>query len=372
MGLLLFLQMSNNFIQNIVKKFNSEDVITFAEKDGFSEIKSWAHSSSGLLDYNLGTLGFPTGIIELAGKSRSGKTTLGLEGMKNFLKENPEVGIAVILSSENRDNKEYAKRLGIDTSKVIIIKIRYVESMFLRVKSLIKECEKYFEENKMGIPKFYFLWDSLGATLSKSELDTMDENVATLEKKAAKGDEITELKHEKIGAFAKPAKMFAKFLLGEMYSKVIHFIILNHQYDKIGGHGRQSTGGEWIELFPTIRLQTSIKENVKVGDEEVAQITVVKVIKNDFGSRRPTDVEILLGYGIVLSEDEIAFGIESGIIEKVSAKKHSFLGGKLTWSTKREFYDLYISGNKFLPILQKKIRNAYHDVVRYEKIKSDE
>ncbi len=355
----------SNFTQRLVKKFNNEDVIAFADKDGFRDIKSWTHTGSPELDYNLNTFGFPTGIIELAGKSKSGKTTLGLMGMKHFMKENPN-GVVVILSSENRDNKDYAEKLGIKTEDVLIIKVRYVEAMFMQVKTLIEEVKKICKEEKTQLPNFYFLWDSLGATLSKSELDTMEVNVTEMEKKAAKGEELSELKHEKIGAFAKPAKMFAKFLLGEMYDKNIHFIMLNHQYDKMGGNGgRQSTGGEWVELFPTMRLVTSVIETIQLEEKDgdvtnkvdVGQVTQVKVVKNDFGPRVTTNVEIILGYGICLSQRDIEYGITKGIIKKEGVRKHTFLG-KMTWSTKREFYDLYRNGDKLLPILEKKLAEA--------------
>ncbi len=348
-----------SFIDKIVKNFNNEDVIKFSEKDGFNEIKSWSHTGSPELDYNLRTFGFPTGIIEIAGKSRSGKTTLGLVGMKNFLKENPETGVAIILSSENRDNKDYALQLGIDVEKIIIVKIRYVEKMFLIVKKLLTDVEKIFKEDKLGEPKYYFMWDSIGATLSKSELDTMDENTETMTKKFNKGDDIVELKHEKIGAFAKSAKMFAKYLMGEMYSRTIHFVMLNHQYDSIGGMGgRVSTGGEWTNLLPTIRLSVSLIGHEKIDEVEVAQITRVKVVKNDFGSRKQTDIRILLGYGVILSEQDIDYAVEKGIIEKVSAKKMSFMGGKMTWTSLREFFNLYYSRNKFMPLLHSKVMKS--------------
>lgn len=165
----------SSVIDKIVKKFNSEDVIKFSDKDGFSAIKSWCHTGSPTLDYNLHTFGLPTGIIEIAGKSRSGKTTLGLMAMKAFLKENPEDGIAVILSSENRDNKDYALQLGLPVNRIIIVKVKYVEAMFLQVKKLIMDADEILKEEKLK-PKFFFLWDSLGATLSKSELETMTEN----------------------------------------------------------------------------------------------------------------------------------------------------------------------------------------------------
>ena len=351
----------SNLIDKIVKKFNNEDVIKFSEKDGFKECKSWCHTGSPTLDFNLRTFGLPTGIIEIAGKSRSGKTTLGLMAMKSFLKENPKDGVAVILSSENRDNKDYALQLGIDVERIIIMKIRYVEKMFMMVKKLLDDVDALFVEENIGKPKFFFLWDSLGATLSKSELDTMEENTENMSKKFDKGDDITDLKHEKVGAFAKSAKMFSKFILGEMYSRTIHFVMLNHQYDSIGGLGmptRVSTGGEWVQLMPCLRLSMKLIGHEKIDNEEVAQITEVKVVKNDFGSRKKTNIRILLGYGIILSDEDIEYALETGILKKEGAKKISFMNGKLTWKSTREFFALYEEHNKFLSVLHTKIKSA--------------
>ena len=353
--------MSKNIIDKIVKKFNSEDVIKFSDKDGFKDIKSWAHTGSPSLDYNLHTFGLPTGITEIAGKSRSGKTTLGLMSMKYFLKENPEDGIAVILSSENRDNKDYALQLGLPTNRIIIIKVKYVEAMFMQVKKLVMDADEIMKEIKMK-PKFFFMWDSLGATLSKSELDTMEENTKRMEQQLQKGTEVEniELKNEKMMAFAKEAKKFAKSIMSEMYTHDIHFVMLNHQYEQstMGITTRKSTGGEWVSLLPTLRLSMNLKSHEKIDDVEVAQISEVKVIKNDFGSRKKTEIRILLGYGIILSQEDIDYACEVGILKKEGAKKMNFMNGKLTWSSPRELFKLYYEHNKFLTVLHNKIRKS--------------
>lgn len=354
----------NSIIDKIVNRFNSEDVIKFSDKDSFTAMKSWAHTGSPSLDYNLHTFGIPTGIVEIAGKSRSGKTTMGLMAMKSFLKDNPEDGIAVILSSENRDNKDYALQLGLPVDRIIIVKVKYVEAMFMQVKKLIMDTDDIMAEEKLK-PKFFFLWDSLGATLSKSELDTIEENTTRMEKALEKGNEIGtfELKNEKMMAFAKEAKKFAKSLMAEMYSHIIHFVILNHQYDQnnMGVTTRKSTGGEWIELMPCLRLSMKLKQHEKIDDVEVAQISEVKVVKNDFGSRQKTDIRILLGYGIILSQDDIDYAIENGILKKEGAKKVSFMNGKLTWSSPRELFNHYYNHNKFLTVLHNKIKKSMQD-----------
>ena len=146
LALLLKDRNMSSLIDKIVKKFNSEDVIKFSEKDGFKDMKSWAHTGSPSLDYNLHTFGLPTGIVEIAGKSRCGKTTLGLMAMKWFLKENPEDGIAIILSSENRDNKDYALQLGLPVNRIIIVKVKYVEAMFMQVKKLIMDTDELMKK----------------------------------------------------------------------------------------------------------------------------------------------------------------------------------------------------------------------------------
>ena len=351
----------NSIIDKIVQKFNSEDVIKFSDKDGFKDIKSWAHTGSPTLDYNLRTFGLPTGIIEIAGKSRSGKTTLGLMAMKYFLQENPEDGIAVILSSENRDNKDYALQLGLPVNRIIIVKVKYVEAMFMQVKKLIMDADEILKEERMK-PKFFFLWDSLGATLSKSELDTMEENTKRMEKELQRGTEVEdiELKNEKMMAFAKEAKKFAKSIMSEMYSHVMHFVMLNHQYEQstMGVTTRKSTGGEWVELLPCLRLSMKLKNHEKIDDVEVAQITEVKVVKNDFGSRKKTDIRILLGYGIILSQEDIDYALENGILKKEGAKKVTFMNGKLSWSSPRELFKHYYEHNRFLTVLHNKIKKS--------------
>lgn len=349
----------------LVERFDSEDVIKFSDKDNFKDIKSWAFTGSPQLEYNLGILGFPTGMIEIAGPSRSGKTTLGLLGMKYFLDNEPN-GVAVILSSENRDNKEYALKLGIKPEQVVIIKIRFVEDMFMKVKKIIDDTREIFTEEEWGEPEFYFLWDSLGATLAKAELDTMEENTKAMEK-AMEKDKKAELKHAQMGAFAKQAKMFAKFITAEMYDNVVHFVMLNHVYDKMSGRGgKASGGGKWVEFFPCLRLQMAVIGHEKIDDVEVAQLSRVKVIKNDFGSRKQTDLMILLGRGVVLSDEDIEFGVDEGIIEKKSKTVFSFKG-KMEWRSKRTFFQLYEEDNKLLPLMTKLIMKARHNQVKSER-----
>lgn len=355
-----------NIIDKISKKFNDNDTVKFSEKQPFSKKDTFIHTGSPQLDYNIGALGFPVGITEISGESRSGKTTLALYGMKNFQKAHAD-GVCIILSSENRDNKIYAEKIGVDTERVIIVKSKMVEDLFLKTQTLINETDRVWkEENLEGKPKIYIMWDSLGATNSRAELETFMENVKISERNSEKGTN-TEYKHAKMADFAKNAKMCAKAILSQLYEKDIVFVILNHLIDNIKTGGTDSPGGKWIEFLPSLRLKTIRTSWIRLDDIEVGQITKVKIEKNDWGSRRATEIEILLGYGIVLNQADIEYAVEKGILKREGKLKHSFMNGKITWVSQRTFYQNYIDGNKFLQLLHNKIMKERHNDVLREK-----
>lgn len=364
--------MSNKIISKLVSKLDNSGISVFSEKKTFDTNAVWCPTQCPELDFNLGTFGWPVGFIEIAGVSRSGKTTMGLEGMKNFQKKYPDC-VCFILSSERRDNKEYAKKIGVDVNSVIIISSKFLEDLFYKFQIQLNKIKDIWREEKMqGKPKIYVMWDSIGGTLSRAEVETFQENTKIVEKNIEKGTD-TKLNHAQMGAFAKNAKMMVKAIIGQIYEMEMVFVALNHTGVDFQTGQRKSTGGEWKDYMPNLRLQVSLKEHIKIDDEEVGQITKVKVVKNDFGSRRVTEIEILLGYGVVLSDGDIQYAIKKGILKQEGAKKVSYMNGKLSWSTKRQFYQLYMDNNKLLKVLQQQITKARHnDVIKSKEVDDDE
>jgi RecA/RadA recombinase len=372
--------MSNLLIKKLMSTIDDNSGIElFADKKSFDQNLTWAPSGSSELDFNLGTLGFPFGLVEIAGKSRSGKTTMGLVGMKNFQAKYKD-SVCFILSSERRDNKPYAKKIGVDVENVIIIKSHYVEDLFYKLQIQLNKVNTIWKEMKLaGKPKVYILWDSIGGTLSRAETETFSENVKITEKNMADGTH-KELKHAQMAAFAKNSKNLVKSMLGQLYDNEMIMVGINHTGVDFNSGNRKSFGGEWVEFLPTIRLMTELVESIKLPakdgkkdiEVEVAQKTKVKVIKNDFGSRKPTMIEILLGVGIVLSENDIEYAVSKNILKRDGARKVSFMGDKLKWSTKREFYQNYLDDNKFLPILHKKIEQTRHaEIIKIKKAEDE-
>jgi len=328
-----------SIIDKLTKKFDSEHTMKFSELDPFSSTTFWIPTGSPTIDLNLNTLGLPTGIIEMRGPSQSGKTTLALSCLKHSIM-NIENSVNVILTTERRDNRAYAQRMGLDVDQVLVHHIKNTEMMFNRIKQTIVNSEQIFrDEKRKDTPKFLFVLDSLGALSSSQETRKMEEN-------AEKDD----AKEPSMASTARSFKRGLRWLTGEIYDKEICFIVINHTYDDVNSPigGKKSYGGKGIEFMPSIRLDLNkaMGVTVKIGEEKVGQLTEVTAFKNDFnGIKSSFKMEIAFGYGIVLSQSDINFGIENKILTKNGVGGASYLNGKLKWSSRKELYDLYKNHN---------------------------
>lgn len=363
------LHIMSKIVDKLIKKFDNGDLIKFSTKDVFKKNDVWVHTGSPALDFRLGTLGFPVGITEIAGASKSGKTTLAITAMKYFQKAHKD-GVCVILSSEERDNRELAEQIGVDTERVIIVRSKFIEDLFYKFNIILKQVAELWVADKLpGKPKIFVMLDSLGATNSRAELDTFEKNTEMYQNHITEGTKV-EIKSAKMGDFASAAKRCMKAMLAKLYDLDIVFVILNHQIANFDTGGKSSTGGTWIEYLPTLRLVTQRTAWEKIDEIEVAQHTKIKVEKSDFGSRESTMIEILLGYGLVLSKEDIEYAVKKKILKKEGEKKMIFTD-KLWWNSKRTLYNHYYERNPLLEILHKKIRDARHKDLLDEKAKAE-
>lgn len=349
----------SKFLDKFITKLQEEDedASTFDTIDYFKGTSSWISSGSPYLDYKLNTFGLPVGIIEIRGESQGGKTTLSLHALKSFQKEHPE-GIAVILSTERRDNKIYAQDIGVDTSKIIIQNCRSIEDVFNKAQNIIEAgAEMWKAEGLKGKPKFCFVWDSLGNTISAQEKKFMID---------AAEDDNEEHHRTAMGTAARALKRGLRFMTAQIYDHDIWFMIINQVYDSMGGFGggKNSYGGKGIKYAPTMRIQTTLTKTIKVRDEKVGQITTVEVIKSDFNSNKDKiDIELMWGKGIILCDEDFKMGLEAGILEKFGKNGYSFMNGKLQWGSKPALYDLYNKNNKLLDVLKNKLLKYSNSLV---------
>jgi RecA/RadA recombinase len=80
--------MAKNLIDRLIDKVGNSDMEKLSERNYFKDNnRIWAKTGCPELETNIGGFGFPIGLTEVAGSSKSGKTTLALTGMRNFQKD---------------------------------------------------------------------------------------------------------------------------------------------------------------------------------------------------------------------------------------------------------------------------------------------
>ncbi len=346
----------------LAEKLDSEKTFKFSEVDNFSEERAWIGTGAPMLDYNLRTHGYPTGIIEVRGPSQSGKTTLSLHAIKQCKAQYGDRAVIVILSSERRDNKEYAKMLGLPIDDVLVTRVKTVEDVFNNIgRTIIAALELFKEEGIKEKPRFLFVWDSLGQTVSAQEKTAL----TVRRENKLKGDDE---KQAALGSAARAVSLGLRGFVAVTDEQDATLMIINRAYDNIGGAGKTSYGGKAITFYPTMRFDLYKKEGLKVGDDELGQITVVKAFKTDFDRpNRSHEIEIGYGYGIVLSKQDIEKGIKFGILKKFGQHGASFMNGKLKWETRRSLYQLYEDRNPLLKVVTNKIAKKLHAKVTKER-----
>lgn len=182
------------------------------------------------------TKGLPFGqIVQIAGDSDSGKTSLAIEAMKSAISQ----GIAVLyVETENKTSKEDLENWGVDTSQVMLVKSSMAEEAATLMFGL---WDQFYKDYPTG--KLLAIVDSWGNTVSRrdAELDMTSEN-------------------QKPGGKSTTNRMWLNRLVAKMQDNEAAILILNYTYDNLGSPGKTNAGGKALNFFSSLTYQTSRKQ----------------------------------------------------------------------------------------------------------------
>lgn len=336
-----------DFIKKIVEKSKKEmKAETFDDIDDFSQVNFWVSSGVPDIDWLMSTFGYSPGIMEVAGLSRCGKTTLLLHAIKEFLKIG---GVPLVLSSERRENKDNAKRLGIDTSLVTRIKVKTIENMFDKAEEFIEMVRNEDKE----VPILIGI-DSLGATPTKAEIN-------------AKEDQ------EFMAVAAKVIKGRLRRITQVIDNEKICLFINNQTYKKIGkifGKTTTSYGGEGLKFHKQLGFELSKIKTLKIGEKKIGQVTRFEITKSDFTAPEQfIDVPLMWGYGFVPSKEILELAEENDILERVGKKNGYRLKRfpKIYWKSEADFYRLMIEDERARTILNNLLIKVVHREIKIQR-----
>ncbi len=276
-------------LKEIRTKFGDEAITTFGS--GKTEkIPSISTGSIGL-DAALGIGGLPRGrIIEIFGPESSGKTTLALHTIAEAQKLG---GIAAFVDAEHALDPEYARKIGVKLSELLISQPDTGEQALDIVESLVRS-------GNVDV----IVVDSVAALTPKDEIEG-------------------EMGQQHVGKQARLMSQALRKLTSIVARSKTIVIFINQIRMQIGvmfGNPETTPGGKALKFYTSVRLDIRRIAQIKKGEEVVGGRVRVKVVKNKVAAPfKTTEFDLLYNEGISHEGELIALGEKYGIIAKSGA-----------------------------------------------------
>jgi len=276
-------------ISQIEKQFGSGAIMRMGEHP---IIKLDSISTGSIsLDAAIGIGGVPRGrIIEIYGPESSGKTTLTLHIVAEAQKAG---GYAAFIDAEHALDPEYAKKLGVDTEKLLISQPDTGEQALDIAETLVRS-------GALDV----IVIDSVAALVPKAELD---------------GD----MGDTHVGLQARLMSQALRKLTGTVSKSRTAVIFINQIRHKIGvmfGSPETTTGGNALKFYSSLRLDIRRIAQIKDGDSVIGNRTRVKVVKNKVAPPfKNTEFDIMYGEGISFEGDLLDLAVQADVVSKTGA-----------------------------------------------------
>jgi recombination protein RecA len=286
-------------LSQIEKQFGKGAIMKMGDKDVEKGIEVVSTGSLGL-DMALGVGGLPRGrVVEIYGPESSGKTTLTLQVIANIQKLG---GTAAFIDAEHALDPQYAQRLGVDTSELLLSQPdngeQALEIADMLVRSASVDC---------------VVIDSVAALTPKAEIEG-------------------EMGEPQMGLQARLMSQALRKLTANIKRSNTLVIFINQIRMKIGvmfGNPETTTGGNALKFYASVRIDIRRIGSIKKGEEVIGSETRVKVVKNKVAPPFKTaEFDILYNEGISREGEIIEMGVNHRIVEK-SGAWYAYKGEKI-------------------------------------------
>ena len=286
-------------LTQIERQFGKGAIMRMGDKDVEKGIEVVSTGSLGL-DLALGVGGLPRGrVVEIYGPESSGKTTLTLQVIANIQRLG---GTAAFIDAEHALDPQYAQRLGVDTSELLLSQPdngeQALEIADMLVRSASVDC---------------VVVDSVAALTPKAEIEG-------------------EMGEPQMGLQARLMSQALRKLTANIKRSNTLVIFINQIRMKIGvmfGNPETTTGGNALKFYASVRLDIRRIGSIKRGEEVIGNETRVKVVKNKVAPPfKVAEFDILYNEGISRHGEIIELGVQHRIIDK-SGAWYAYKGEKI-------------------------------------------
>jgi recombination protein RecA len=280
---------SNNKLQDVLDKLDKIYGKGTVMNAGSKEKHSYDVISTGslTLDVALGINGLPRGrIVEIVGDSSTGKTTLATHIIAEAQKLG---GRAAFIDAEMSADFGYMENLGVD-----------LNGLFINSPSSGEQAIEVLEHLIRTEAFSVIVIDSVSALTPQAMINA-------------------EMGSATMGVHARLMSTAMRKITEPAFKSNTLVIFLNQYRKNIGGYGNPNvpTGGEALKFSSSIRLETSRASQVKDGDEVLANVTKVKVLKNKCSVPHKIALfEIVFGEGINRTGEILELSVQYGFVKK--------------------------------------------------------
>lgn len=311
-------------VDQITKQFGDGSIMKLG--DAYKIEVETVPSGTLSLDLALGG-GYPKGrIIEVYGPESSGKTTLTLHAIAEVQKQG---GTAAFIDAEHALDPAYAKRLGVDTTNLLVSQPDNGEQALEIVETLVRS-------NAVDL----IVLDSVAALVPQAEID------------GDMGDSLP-------GLQARLMSQALRKLTGIINKSKATVVFINQIRMKIGvmfGNPETTTGGNALKFYASQRVDIRRIGQLKAGEDIIGNRVRVKVVKNKIAPPfRQAEFDIMYNEGISTTGDVLDLAAANDIVAKAGA---FYKYNDETIGQGREAAKQYLKDNpKVLAEIDKKVRD---------------
>ena len=286
-------------LAQIEKQFGKGSIMRMGDGSIADDIQSVSTGSLGL-DVALGIGGLPRGrVVEIYGPESSGKTTLTLSVIAQMQKMG---GTAAFIDAEHALDPQYAQKLGVNVSDLLISQPDTGEQALEIADMLVRS-------SAVDV----IVIDSVAALTPKAEIEG-------------------EMGDSHVGLQARLMSQALRKLTANIKRTNTLVIFINQIRMKIGvmfGSPETTTGGNALKFYASVRLDIRRIGAIKKGDEVVGSETRVKVVKNKVAPPfKEAIFDILYGEGVSREGEIIEMGVAQKFVDK-SGAWYAYQGEKI-------------------------------------------
>jgi len=286
-------------LSQIEKQFGKGSIMRMGDGNIAPDLEVVSTGSLGL-DLALGVGGLPRGrIVEIYGPESSGKTTLTLQVIAEMQKLG---GVAAFIDAEHALDPQYAQKLGVNVSDLLISQPDTGEQA-------LEICDMLVRSGSVDV----VVVDSVAALTPKAEIEG-------------------EMGDSHMGLQARLMSQALRKLTANIKRANTLVIFINQIRMKIGvmfGNPETTTGGNALKFYASVRLDIRRTGAIKKGDEVIGSETRVKVVKNKVAPPfKQAEFDILYGEGISREGEIVEMGVNLKFVEK-SGAWYSYKGDKI-------------------------------------------